>query len=115
MVLLATIEDVQDRVGRTFSSDEAYQVSVLIDDASAIVLASFSSAATNPAAVMVVAGMVKRALTGSDGVKSETVGPYSVTYDNAQGSLYLTAADRTLLGGVTRGVVGSVRLGLPQW
>jgi len=62
----------------------------------------------------VVTSMAKRALLGPEGVKSETetAGPFTraLSYDNAMGNLYLTAADRALITGHARPGVGSMRL-----
>lgn len=120
-VSLAGLADVQARFPRLLTDDETSRATVLLDDATAIVLASYPSAATSPVALQVVANMVKRALLGSgpEGIKAEaeTVGPFStsVTYDNPTGGLYLTAADRVLLGGPGRPNVGSMRLARPLW
>lgn len=107
MTDLASLTDVVNR-WRPLTAAEQTVAAALLGDASAIVRANFpgvdadvaSGAVSAATAAGVVAGMVKRAMMHADGVKSEGVGPYSVSYDNALGSLFLTAADRVLIGGV---------------
>lgn len=104
---------------RPLSSDERERATVLIQDASDEIRQRFpdidariEAYSDNPATginprlvARVCCAMVKRALTGGvefDGVSSyqEATGPFSesVTFQNPNGDLYLTKAERKLLG-----------------
>lgn len=99
-------QDVQARVRYVFTvADQAY-VSTLLDDASVMIRGQYPGIDADIAAGTVdllaaravAARMVKRIMDiGTEGVKSETAGPFGVTYDNPSGNLYLTSAERLLL------------------
>ena len=110
----ATATDVESR-WRPLSVAEKATATTLLGDASAILRAECSDvdarlAATPPTLdadipKMIVCAMVKRAmLAGVDveGVTAtqQTAGPFSqsLTYSNPMGNLYLTKAERRLLG-----------------
>lgn len=117
---LAAFSDVQKRA-RGASLDREL-VDALLMDASVMVRAEFAdvdaritAGSLDPMAVVsVVANMVKRAvLAPGDGVKSDTAGPFGVTYDNPHGDLYFKASERATLGAGTSvaGGARSVRMG----
>lgn len=111
MAAFATVDDLEAR-WRTLSSAEKSRAVVLLDDASAMIRASAAgideriSDGDLDAGVplLVVCAMVKRAMLAAEapGVKTtqETAGPFSqsFTYANPMGDLYLTAAEKKLLG-----------------
>lgn len=115
----ATVTDLETR-WRTLSAPEKAQASALLNDAEAQILTEVpdvaeriteQAAATPPSTLLkqlvvrVECAMVKRAMAGGDafGVTAtqETTGPFSrsVTVANPLGDLYLTRAERRLLGG----------------
>lgn len=106
--VFASADDVADR-WRPLTPEEAARASVLIQDASLRVLRRFptvlkrlESGDLDPLEVTaVVAGMVKRAMTTTEGVtqRSEGTGPFSgsETYANPMGNLYFTADDLATL------------------
>lgn len=90
---------------RLLSSQEEQVAGVLIGDALSMIRSrwpDFESRAEPSEIVRVVAGMVKRAMIGSEseGLESQTQvgGPFSQTtrFANPAGALYLTAEDRFL-------------------
>jgi hypothetical protein len=94
-------------IWRPLSAAELEVAENLITQASAMIRAAYpgiDSAVTSGALDadlprFVTAQMVKAAMVGGgEGVKSETVGPYARTYDNALGNLFLSAAQRLMLG-----------------
>lgn len=110
----ATATDVESR-WRPLSSGERVIATTLLGDASAILRAECSDVDARLSAIpptldadipkMIVCAMVKRAMiAGADveGVTAhqQTAGPFSqsLTYSNPMGNLYLTKAERRLLG-----------------
>jgi hypothetical protein len=103
---LATVADVEARLGRTV--DDETQVQAWLEDASAIARAYAGKTWLNadetalsgePADVVgVVAGMVVRLINNPDGVTQETLGQFSQSFgtDAAQ-RLFLTATDKLVL------------------
>lgn len=104
----ATVNDVQARMARTLSVQEESVCAVLLDDAAALIDA-YKSAASDDAKKVVSCRMVVRAL--GDGVDSgiplgATQGSmaglgYSQSWTisgGAAGELYISKADKTLLG-----------------
>jgi hypothetical protein len=99
----AEFADLEARFPRDFTSEEEDRAETLLEDASfwlgvwvpgldAAISSGDAQAVT--AAKLLVVTLVIRALmvsaTGADpGVASETVGPFSVTYRNPEGNLYL--------------------------
>lgn len=107
----ATADDVAAR-WRPLTPAEQSQADALCADASVLLCARFpgidsqvtTGQVDDAAVVMVVCGMVRRAMIGgSEGIQqqSETVGPYSQsqTYANPLGNVFLTAADLTAILG----------------
>ncbi|HEY5201196.1 MAG TPA: hypothetical protein VIJ31_09825, partial [Acidothermaceae bacterium] len=107
----ADADDVAAR-WRPLSAAEQTVAGILASDASALIRARFPGidsqvlgGALDPGILtMVVAGMVRRAMTApSTGVtsQSETAGPFShsQTFANPLGNVFLTAADLTLIIG----------------
>lgn len=103
MAAFATVDDLEAR-WRTLSSDERTRAGVLLDDASAMIRALCPDADDADVLKLVACAMVKRAMLAADapGVKTtqETAGPFStsLTYSNPMGDLYLTAAEKRLIG-----------------
>jgi hypothetical protein len=96
----ATITDVETQLGRAVTSAETTRVngllaqaSRIIDAASPAVAARITAGTLNAGAVAwITASMVVRFLQVPGGVRSQTIGPISVTYDTGQ-----TAAGMALL------------------
>lgn len=110
-ISFATVQDVSDR-WRPLTSAEEVVAQTLIDDASMVLRSRFpglddqvtAGSVDANAVVMVVAGMVKRAMIApADGIsqQSESTGPYSrsQSYANPLGNVFLTAAEVTLIMG----------------
>lgn len=107
----ATVADLESR-WRTLSSDEKTRAAVLIDDAAvrldAMCAPSEPITGQEAAARKIVScEMVKRAMATPGGIDnigvtqfSETTGPFTDqrTFANPTGDLYLTKADKALLG-----------------
>ena len=105
----ATITDLQNRLGRPLTSDEAARALILLDDA-AVRLDAVCPPSTPPTdqelalRLMVSCEMVKRAMIAPGGIGVQSVqqsaGPYSETkqYTNPTGDLYLLKEERRLLG-----------------
>ena len=102
----ATVSDVQDRTQVQIVGGLIQITESLLDDASILIRGQYRSIDSDLLAGSVLAEsvksvtarMVKRVLeSGPDGVKSDTAGPFSVSYDNPSGNLYLTSAERVLL------------------
>lgn len=123
---LAAIGDVTGQFGQLTAAQEG-TTSFLIRAASAMVRHAFpyvdlrlASGRLNPDLVaLAVANMVLRVLRNPNGLKAETVGPFSRTYDTglAAGLLVITATDAGMLtpapvvvaaGGV--GGIGTIRV-----
>lgn len=109
--MYATVQDVEDR-WRTLSDAEKTRAEVLLDDA-AVEIDSACAPSVPPteaelsARLIVSCRMVKRAMATSGGVEGVGVesiqagaGPFQQTqkFSNPSGDLYLTRADRKLLG-----------------
>lgn len=112
--MFATPSDVEDR-WRPLTPEETIRAQALIADASALIRSECPSIddrldADPPTLdpqvpLMVVCAMVKRVLiagAGIDGASShqQTAGPFSqsVSFTNPLGNLYLTKAERRMLG-----------------
>jgi hypothetical protein len=108
----ATADDLAAR-WRPLELTEQERADALLGDASAHVRAMchgiddrIEAGELDPAVVLsVVVAMVKRAMIAADtgigvGAQQQTAGPYStsLTFTNPTGSIYLTRADRRLLG-----------------
>ncbi|HET7664600.1 MAG TPA: hypothetical protein VFK56_00645 [Mycobacterium sp.] len=96
---LISIDQLNDRLGRTLTGDEETQASAFIDDASALVLqiADLTTDWTDvtlPAAVVpVVTSMVRRAIDNPDGLIAEQIGEYRWQADSGQGTIYATRGE----------------------
>lgn len=113
---LASIDDLEDRLGETVGSEA--QAQARLEDASAIVRAFARKTWLNaeetdlegvPADIPgVVAQMVERASRNPSGATQEAAGPFSRSFgpDAAQ-RLYLSAADKLVI----RAAVGSTGIG----
>lgn len=125
MTDLASVGDVEDAFGAV-SDEIAPRVDQLLRVASAVArqkapgIDDRIAAGTVDALVVaaVVGEVVARALRNRAGVKSQTTGPFSTTYDDrvAAGFVYLTDDEVLLLGGAvastTTGRLRTVRVGL---
>lgn len=93
----ATVEDVEARLGRELTPDEADQVGILLEDAEAIIkmrvpnLDELVDDGTIPEriVVMIEVQMVLRVLRNPDAFISETDGNYSYTRSSSGASGYL--------------------------
>lgn len=112
MTTFANVSDVELR-WRPLSAEEGSRVGVLLEDASALIRATnpaidarITAGTMDPAVpCMVAVAVVKRAMIGGDdtaGVNSQmnVAGPFSqqITYANPSGDLYLTRAEKRLIG-----------------
>lgn len=131
MALFAKVEDVIARWDGpvpleqldyidTKLSDAEVEVTALVGDIMSRIVAGKTTAA---AVRIVLCRMVIRVLRNADGVKTQTVGPFSYTLDQqvASGRLFVSREDRRLLG--FRGSASTVSLAdadaalerLPRW
>src|SRR5690554_5502218 len=105
---LATIEDLETRLGSTVSDEP--QALALLRYASSLVRSytgctyiDEDGGLIDPlpdGVVEVTVEMVFRAVTNPAGVTQDTAGPFTVSFgSDAAQRIYLTAADRTILGG----------------
>lgn len=114
----ATVQDVEAR-WRTLSDDEQTRATALLNDASAMLASMMGGCAKvqgkEPLLNMVCCNMVIRAMSASAadsfGVSqaSITAGPYtqSFSYANPGGDMYLTRAERRMLG-ISAGYIGTI-------
>ena len=123
--MLADVDDVEARLGRLLTDDEAARAEGLIEEASILVESHVGKAFEEPipgAVRVVVSRMVARVLqapTDSYGVESTSysAGPFSQNRTYSQGasggSPWLTAVDKKVLArfGRRRGGIFSVELG----
>ena len=105
----ATVADLEDR-WRGLSTAEQSRATVLLGDASQLILSENPDAGELPADLlrMVTCNVVRRAMAtpggddsgGAISQTSMTAGPYqqSFTFSNPSGDLYLTKAERRWLG-----------------
>ena len=117
----ATVADLEARMGRELTSDEEAQASVLLDDAAAMLTALIGFIDPDDAIQaqnlkQVSCSMVKRSMmsgtSGAFGVDeaTATMGPFSqrVQYANPAGDLYVSKAERAILG-IGKAMVGGIR------
>lgn len=106
MTVFAVPADLEQR-WRTLTSEESARATVLLADASQLIIdeCSSASAAAPETLKRVVCAMVKRAMLNSEssaGITSsqEMAGPFSrmLNYSNPTGDLYLTKSERRQLG-----------------
>lgn len=106
MFALASVQDVEARLGRVFVDDELGRVVALLDDASALVrdeagrtwIDSDGGPLAVPGSVRaVVLRVVDRAVRNPDGFSAESDGDYSYQRTQVEPGVYLTDADRAIL------------------
>lgn len=114
----ATVEDLEAR-WRDLSEDEQAQAEVLLEDAALYLqaLVEVDAEDETQAGVLkaVSCNMVRRAMTsgasGAYGITgaTATMGPFSqhIDYSNPTGDLYVTRAERALLG-IGRATIGAI-------
>lgn len=105
---IASVSDVQVRLGRDLLASETSLVEVLLEDAEAIILSELptlyskidAGTLSDALVIMVEAAMVRRVLNNMDGIRQQSAEAYSVTLDInvASGYLMLTNQDRQRLG-----------------
>lgn len=115
----AEATDLELRMMRPVPENELAAVEALLDDASAMLTSLAGPPEGEERAELykaTVCNMVKRVMASSDaglfGVTQSTMtaGPYSQsqTYSNPAGDMYLTSAEKRMLG-ITKGYIGSLR------
>lgn len=107
MDALASVLDIEARLGRTFVDDELGRVVALLEDASALVrdeagrtwIDPTTGALTGvPGSIRaVVLRMVERAVRNPQGFSSESAGDYSYQRNNVDQGVYLTDAERAII------------------
>lgn len=107
MLPLADITDLEDRLGRIFTSEEATRVVALLDDASALVRDEAGLTWIDPDTdlLTVVPGSIRavvlraaeRAVRNPDGFSAESAGDYSYQRTNVEPGVYLTDAERRIV------------------
>lgn len=105
---IASVTDVTARLGRDPIAGEEELITVLLEDAEAIILSELPTLydrieqgkLSEALVVMVEAAMIRRVLNNMDGVRQQSAEGYAVTLDInvASGYLMLTAQDRHRLG-----------------
>lgn len=105
---IASVTDVQARLGRDLLESETDLVTVLLEDAEAIILSELPTlydkialgTLSEALVIMVEASMIRRVLNNMDGIRQQSAEGYSVTVDInvASGYLMLTSQDRARLG-----------------
>ncbi|GGM75540.1 hypothetical protein GCM10012275_52790 [Longimycelium tulufanense] len=108
MAVYATVDDVRKRYEGTITADQEAFVDQKLDDAEEHIASHIGDIGARIAAgrttatrvAIVLSNMVARVLRNTSGARSQTVGPYSHTLDQAvsAGKLFLTREDRKLLG-----------------
>ncbi|HET6869848.1 MAG TPA: hypothetical protein VFH80_28300 [Solirubrobacteraceae bacterium] len=103
---LATLDDVQTRLGRPLTADERVRLPSLLDDATALVVGFTGQDFTSPyptAVVGVVAKAAARVISAAASApafaEQQQAGPFSVRFNTnaASGDVWLTSADKTAL------------------
>lgn len=106
MATLATVMDVEQRLGRVFANPELGRVVALLEDASELVRLEAGRTWVDadgvplpvPGAVRaVVLRMVDRAIRNPDGFSAESDGDYSYQRTQVEPGVYLTDAERAIL------------------
>lgn len=112
----ATVAELEARYGE-LTDERQEQAAVLLDDAAVLIDAMATVDEAHEAAAKVVScAMVNRALSAHEsemyGITQQTMtaGSYSqsMSYVNPSGDLYLTSAERAMLG-IGGGYIGSIR------
>lgn len=104
---LAGITDVEARIGRTFTGDEAVRVRALLDDASALVRDEAATTWIDPITSLlievpgsvraVVLRAVERAARNPQGFSAESAGDYSYQRTDVEPGVYLTDGERQII------------------
>lgn len=91
---LATLADLEDRLGRDLTAEEERRATAWLADAEALILKPFPQYATAPTAISkkVCCAMVLRVLNNPDGKRQESLDDYSYTIDSSRsrGEVYLS-------------------------
>jgi hypothetical protein len=98
---LATLFDVENRLGRTLAEDEPVLVATLLGDAEGLLIsrkpdlrtAASGDLELRARAVAVEAAAVVRVLRNPGGYRSEQTGPFSYTIDTRAAAGFLTILD----------------------
>ncbi|MET8982135.1 hypothetical protein ABZX85_41785 [Streptomyces sp. NPDC004539] len=114
---LATLTDLEDRLGRDLTDAETRRATAWLEDASALILARFPQYATAPTAVSkkVCCAMVLRVLSNPDGKRQESIDDYAYTVDSARstGEVYLSEDEADELTSRPGGRAFSIVQGAP--
>lgn len=109
------ISDLEARLGRKLSGADVARAQENIDDTYALVTgrALLSDPVTEPQKV-VVARVALRAFNNPNGYRSQTSGPFSVTYSSdSNPGVYLTPSDVAEMRGGRRGSARSMSMSTP--
>lgn len=91
---LATLQDLEDRLGRDLTETEVRQATAWLADATALILKHFPQYAANPTdiSLKVCCAMVERKLQNQNGKRQESIDDYSYTIDSSRsrGEVYLS-------------------------
>lgn len=91
---LATLTDLEDRLGRDLTATEARQATAWLRDATALILKKFPEYETAPTDIStkVCCSMVLRKLDNPNGKRQESLDDYSYTIDSSRsrGEVYLS-------------------------
>lgn len=103
---LATIEDLEARLGREFAAADLARAAAVLDDASALVrdeagktwLDDAGDLTVVPASIRaVVLRVSERTVRNPGGFSSESAGDYSYQRTGVEGGVYLTEAERQII------------------
>lgn len=107
MHALASVSDIEARLGRSFVSDELGRVAALLDDASALVRDEAGRTWLDPVtgAPTVVPGSIRavvlraveRAVRNPQGFSAEAAGDYSYQRTDVEPGVYLTDRERAVI------------------
>lgn len=107
MYALASVTDIEARLGRVFVNDELNRVVALLDDASALVCDEAGKDWIDPdtgeltavpgSVRAVVLRAVERAIRNPQGFSAEASGDYSYQRTNVEPGIYLTEAERAII------------------
>lgn len=91
---LATLADLEDRLGRDLTDEETRRATAWLEDATALILNRFPQYESAPTAISkkVCCAMVLRVLNNPDGKRQESIDDYSYTIDSSRsrGEVYLS-------------------------
>lgn len=97
MAALATVAELEDRLGRTLTGAPLDRAEAALDDASALVRdegdEDWDSLTAPDRVVQIVLAAAYRAFTNPDALAQATSGDVSVSYGTVPGAVYLTAAE----------------------